>query len=209
MSKSWSIPIGEIQEKYFLSPREAIALIGPETHGSAWEDNLPFDDERIKIPLRNLYKALESGKVDAFYHAFDGHERQLKPAVAANEFFKIDLKRNCCLFGPIESHPYELKISKSDLVAFLSKHRRPSISTNASDLSKCFVWLLNLFTKHQEGTIGPSDKLFEAARIKFPSLSRRAFDDAKRRAVNESNRPDLRRGGRPKGSRKNQTGTPE
>lgn len=133
--------IGEIKEKFFLSPREAVALIGPESFGPDWKPDLPYDDPIMKAALRNLYAALQSGTVDAYHHDFDGFERPLAPVEAANDFFKIDLKRNCCFFGP--SPPRELKISRAALKAFLEAVRKAQEPEIIDNLEQCTRWLID------------------------------------------------------------------
>lgn len=172
------MPIGEIKDRFFLSPREAIdEIVGPATHGDAWQKQLPAGNDLVKIALRNLYTVLQGGKITAYHHAFDGHERQLTAIEAANEFFKIDLDRNCCLFGPIEGPPRELKISRADLVAFLDSAQSADEAQPPSDLEQCTCWLIERLS-----TTGrrPLNKELEPEALqRWPKLSKRQYKNAR------------------------------
>lgn len=176
------MPIGEIKDTYFVTPREAIdEIVGPATHGDTWQKQLPANDDRVRKALRNLYKALQSGKVSAFHHAFDGHERLLTAAEAANDFFKIDLDRDCCLFGPIEGLPRELKICRADLVGFLEATQSVIAPPALSDLEQCTRWLMERLSA--AGRRPVNKELEPEASKRWPNLSGRSIKQARKLAL--------------------------
>ena len=194
--------IGEITEKYFLSPKQAIKIIGPLSFGTDWQHDLPLDHPHMQGALRNLYKALQSGTVSAFHHAFDGHERQLTAAQAGNEFFKIDVKRDCCFFGPIVGPPNELKIVRSELITFLENHRLSLLKSQKPDpIQACKNWLIEKLSAPDRT---PTNKELEPKAFNlFPDLSGNGYRAARKLALSELNDTRLRKGGRPKGTTKN------
>jgi len=194
------MPIGKIESKFFLSPREAIdELVGPATHGDAWKLGLPADDDRVRSALRNLYKALQSGNVAAFHHAFDGHERQLSAAEAANEFFKIDLKRDGCLFGPIEGPPQQLKINRADLIAFLEAVQSARVHESGSDLDQCAAWLIERLST--SGRRPVNKDLRPEAKKHWPNLSERGYQNARGIARSKMGKSASEFSGRPRGAK--------
>lgn len=199
------MPIGRIEEKAFLSPREAIDIIGPASFGSDWKPDLPIDHPLMKDALHNLYVALKSGLVEAYHDEYNGMPRPLRPIDIEDEFFRIDLKRNCCIFGPVESNPNRMNISRRGLEEFLRLHRSSPAQTKINEIKACHAWLADLFVRRDEASIGPSDALYVEAKKQFPKLSKRAFKKVRHDAAVEVNRPELLAGGRPRNRIKNQT----
>ncbi|MFT4095691.1 MAG: hypothetical protein QM651_01120 [Rhodoblastus sp.] len=191
--------IGKIDEKYFLSPLEAIELVGPETYGDEWRQGLPVNDLMMKGALHNLYTALQSGSVLAVHHCGDGNETPLPPIEAAHEFFKIDLASNAC-FPRGYSTPFALKIDRAGLLAYLKRHRPVMGRATLADNSRCRQWLVDLIEAGTE--LKPNKRLFEDASARFPGLSYRAFLKARARAIEHTRREDLAKGGRPRGTTK-------
>lgn len=121
------MPIGEITEKYFISPREAVQIIGQATFGPEWRADLPNDDPMTKAALRSLYKALQSGAAKADYYETGQQPRPLTPAMADDELFTISLKHNGCLFGSTQWPPNFLKAEQESLYSSTTKQQNSPV----------------------------------------------------------------------------------
>lgn len=201
--------IGKINEKYFLSPREAIEqLVGPATF-----DNWDFNKtEHIKLATGNLLKALQSGNVEAYYSDFDGFPRLLRPELAADQFFKIDAKRDCCFLGAFSPHPNDLKIKLADLEKYIRSQKSPLVRGSIRSETQCEYWLTELFKSADRPP--NREELLKAAREKFSGLTAAGYWRARASALKASGREDLRAGGAPRGRRvnsltQNRTDTPK
>lgn len=193
------MPIGILEQKYFLSPREAVEqLVGPATFGDQWEPNKISDDAYIKVVIQNMRNILQSGEVGATYTYGDGIEHELTAVKAAGDFFKIDIIRNSCYLD-IDRFECGLKINKSELKSFLRKlESSGSKSTVAAEL-RCENWIRDLIKSG--GRLPKKEELFEAAKVSCGISSFNGFQRAKNKAITAEGRDDLRRGGRPPGSR--------
>ena len=189
--------IGEITEKYYISPKEAVTIIGRKSFDE-WNDNLLEDAKNPLVisALKNLYKALQSGKVAAYTHSQDGFERRLNAVEAANDFFRIDLKIDACFDSAVPVHLVQLKIRKDALEKYLKAIKHKHIGGKISDETSCQKWLTNLFQEQDNPPI--KDELYRNALTKFPSLSKRAFTTIRNQAAKSAGKPWLLKGGRPK-----------
>jgi len=194
------MPIGILEQKYFLSPREAVEqLVGPATFGGEWEPNIDADDARMQGAIQNLQKVLQSGEVSATYTYGDGIERELTAAKAAGDFFKIDLKRDCCYLDIEKYPPCGLKINKLSLELFLRKFESRAPKALIVDVVKCEAWIRSLIKPGKR--LPTNEELLKAATAQFVTLTKAGFRQARANAIAAERRDDLRRGGRPPGPR--------
>lgn len=194
------MPLELIEKKYFLSPREAVEeVIGPAMYGDGWRRNMSLKDAQFKHATSNLRKILQSGDVDATYSLGGGPEKKLTYVQTSSDYFVLDTDRDCCYFL-IEKHPpYEIKIRRGSLVAFVKKFQGNETKGVVSAETRCEKWLLGLF--RDGGPIPINKVLFDEANRRFGSLSQRGFARARGKAVAASGEDKWTMGGRPMGRR--------
>ena len=240
---------GEINEKRFLSMREAFDLVGRRAFGEAWNSACwrdreskahrikiyglrharrneyveEFDDAgnrvfgaelrppppadsdagRRSVAINNLYRALESGHVDAFT-VDGGRALNLSINEILGAYFSVDPQWNGVNLA--DGNKYNCLISKAQLVDFLdefdpdSASLHPAIGLNSEK-----------FTARAEGSavewfkakllardLRVKTKLCECALAEIRGLSKSAADQAFKKANKEVPPEYQRKAGRPK-----------
>ncbi|MDC1198833.1 hypothetical protein N8071_00455 [bacterium] len=187
----------KIERAYFISPREAFQIVGAESFRSSWDPSCAEDEdsEQRHVALNNLRAALESGRVQAYWHDFD-YERPLRPYEAAGEFFQINLKKDCIHLSFFAGKPIQCGISREDLLAFIRSASADSSKFIIGAERACERWLVSRF--RSDDKIPKSDVLLDQVRTNFPRLSKAGYLRARKRAIELADRPDLKAPGRRK-----------
>lgn len=175
---------GEINEKRFLSVREAFDLVGRRAFGAEWNSECwrDRDSRQRKVSIKNLTLALQSDEVKANWHRIDGVVRPLTSLETTGEFNHFDLERDGFVLVAYSEHAVRCDIDKASLELYLSAHRPKFATTKMSDLANCRTWLLGELKCLDHPT---KEALRREAKEKYKNLSGRGFLTAWDSAVAE------------------------